>query len=277
MNIYVQVWSEIDPTLNIRVDRTSGEAIAEQGDVLRRVSPIGREAVSIALAMRPTDVTAFSVGTGHLEALRYALAAGATRAVELEVKPAESPVFAVADWLLQQKPDLVIADRMAGLIAGHLTWSHLAGLDNLEFEKDRLQAVRHLGRGNREIVSARLPAVVRLHAESTRPPYLSRARIRAITDNLIQREQISGEKHQESLEIGCLQPARPRTRLGQQVKPRSKRGSDRFAALMAQPNSKQSSDDAEPSPDEHATPESMAEEFIRYLIHNNLLPLRNDK
>jgi hypothetical protein len=143
-NIYVQVWTEIDPTLNVRVDRSSGDAVAEDGDLLRRVSPLGRAAVAAAQAMNPASITAFSVGLGHFDALRHALAAGASQAVELTIA-SETPnttrthepgtvrdawfaiPLSVARWLDGSGANLVIAGRAAGSIAGWLGWAHLAG------------------------------------------------------------------------------------------------------------------------------------------------------
>jgi len=307
-HIYVQVWTEIDPTLNVRVDRRSGEAHAEDGDLLHRVSPLGRAAVAAALAMSSTRVTVFAIGCGHREALQHGLAAGAAEAVELVsigreitdvgrallparvaatgrsahptnatlisrtmLSPAGPSESAVADWLLHRQPDLVIADRMAGLIAGRLGWSHFAGLDDLQFNEHRLQAVRHLGRGEREVVTARLPAVVRLQTELIRPPYISRARIQAASPDEIPCERLTGEELQGIVEIGPFQPTRARTRFGRQARPSSSRGMDRLTALMSAPGVTQQVDGSQPSLADNASAEEMAEEFVRYLMHHDLL------
>ena len=289
MNVFVQVWTEIDPTLNVRVDRRSGDAVAEDGDVLYRVSPLGRAAIAAALAISPANVTAFSVGRGHFDALRHALAAGASQAIELTVltdgdslispksergtsRDASLAVSAVlATWFEENQAEFVIADRTAGLIAGLLGWSHLAGIDDLKFNSGRLEASRQLGRGNSEIVSARLPSVARLKTLSIKPPYISRARIQAVSSEAIRCEKLMGVKPQKNIELGQLQAARPRTRLGRQAQPTSSRGADRLAALMTQPNCNQPNATKELFDADHKSPEKMADEFVRYLLHHDLL------
>ena len=288
MKIYVQVWTEIDPSLNVRVDRDSGQAIADDGDVLHRVSPLGRAAVGAALAMASSEVTAYSLGTGHRDALRHALAAGVSQVVELiagsgeaqgvDVRSCDRPSVAeVAEWLGRQQPDLVIADGTAGLIAGRLVWSHLAGLDALRFDGRCLEAHRHLGRGAQEVVTARLPAIVRLQTESVRPPYVSRARIKAVSPDAIRCERLTNGKQEPCLEVGRLHPTRPRTRVGVQAQPLAGRGQDRLAALMSQAGPARAGSGARSSAAPVASPQDMAEEFVRYLMHHDLLSLESEE
>src|ERR1051325_11071257 len=89
--IYVQVWCELDPTLNVRVDRQNGSPLAESGDVLMRISPLGRSGVTAALSIAEAEVGAFALGDQHGGALRHALAAGASRAVQLNVAASARP------------------------------------------------------------------------------------------------------------------------------------------------------------------------------------------
>src|SRR5262249_47213080 len=145
LHVLVQVWCEVDPTLNVRVDRPSGQPLVDAGDRLWRVSPLGRSAVAAALNLEEAVVTAFALGSGPVGALPPALAAGAERAVEFLASAADLntiPVAALAEWLHQQAADVVIADRLAGRLAGRLGWSHLAGLDELRIHAGKLWAVR---------------------------------------------------------------------------------------------------------------------------------------
>src|SRR2546425_11937187 len=107
--IFVQVWCEVDPTLNARVDRQTGTPIADNGDQLLRISPLGRSGITAALEIPGVEVVAFALGEGHEDALHHALAAGANQAIQVKTAN-EDPL---ADWLREQKPDLVIADRVA--------------------------------------------------------------------------------------------------------------------------------------------------------------------
>jgi electron transfer flavoprotein alpha/beta subunit len=271
LRVFVQVWCEIDPTLNVRVDRATGQPLPEDGDELHRVSPLGRAGVGAAVALPGARVTAFAVGPGHRDALRHALAAGAAQAIELLAEGADPTAVALpalADWLCG-RADLVLADRAAGLLAARLGWSHLAGLDELRVRDGVLHAVRLLGRGDRELVTARLPAAVRLHADALRPAYIARARLAAVSEAVIESVAL-GSATPDPIAVGPLEPARPRVRQGQAV-PRSGSGSSRLQALLRPGGARgpQSAAAARPAPQ---TPEQMAEEFVRYLKHHDLLP-----
>ncbi len=266
MKIYVQVACEFDPDLNPRVDRRTGEVRAEPGDQLMRVWPLGRLGISRAMQLKGAEVTAFALGPEHEPALRYALAAGARRAVAVLCNPDKLPTQTLSRWLEEEKPDLVIADRLAGGLAWLAGWSHLGALSDLELREGRLLAVRHLGRGHRQRVSAALPAAVRLAPSP--PPYISRTRLKAVADKTIETFELEGEAA-AGVEVGPLQPARARTR-GAQKNAKSSKASDRVKALMglAAPATP-----ATPAPTEDVsqTPDSMAEEFVRYLKHHQLL------
>ena len=271
MNVFVQVWCEIDPTLNVRIDRQTNQPLTEPADQLRRVSPVARAGMAAAVQLRPTAVIAFAIGSGHAEALRHALAAGAARAVELTADAADAEAIApraIADWLAGQQADLLVGDRLAGAVAARLGWAHLAGLEELRSEAGRLQALRALGRGDRERVSARLPAAVRLQADAW-PPYISKARLQAVADRPIERVVLATVAGPS--EMGPLQISRPRTRTGQAPAPPSGSGSDRLQALMG--GGKPAASTAARVAKTAGTPEELAEEFVRYLLHHNLLPL----
>lgn len=268
--VVVQVWCEVDPTLNVRVDRQSAQPLVDPGDRLLRVSPLGRSAVAAALKIREGVVTAFALGSGHTEALRHALAAGVGQAVELRTSGENAdaiPVAALAEWLRRQAADLVIVDRLAGRLAARLGWSHLAGLDELRIREGKLWAVRRLGRGDREEVTAQLSAVVRLHEESPQAPYVARARIQAASGRTIEQEILVGPDSPR-IEPGPLQPARARTRLGKAA-PASGSASDRLQALMGGGSKAMAS---VKRAEKNTEPDRLAEEFLRYLLHHDLLP-----
>ncbi len=260
MRVLVQAWTEIDPALNVRIDRQTALPIAEAGDRLHRVSLLGRSGV--AVGMRLGGVTAFALGAGHEAALRHALASGASRAVEV----CGVDVKALADWILSQGVDLVIADRRAGAVAARLGWSHLAGLVDLRIVDGDLIAMRCLERGDRERVRARLPAAIRLHADEARPPYLAHARLQAVSGHVIERVGMMGAA--ETATTGQLQLARPRTKQGG-APTAVATASERLQALMSGAVPTPSARKADESP---RTVEEMAEEFVRYLSHNRLLP-----
>lgn len=239
MKILVQVWCEIDPTLNVRIDRQSGAPFAEPGDQLLRVSPLARAGLTAAVELGATEIVAF----GQREALVYAFAAGATRAVEIEGD--------VMSWIAGERPDLVIIDRQPV----RLPWAHLAGVEDLRIEGGRLHAMRRLGRGNRESCVARLPAIVRLQTDSPRYRYVSRAKMAAAAQKPI--EHIGG-----GVQTGPLQLARPRTKLG--TTPTAGNAMSRLNALMGIGKA------VKPAPATR-TPEEMADEFVRYLAYHNLL------
>jgi electron transfer flavoprotein alpha/beta subunit len=271
LRVFVQVWCEIDPTLNVRVDRQTGIPIADQGDRLERVSPLGRAGVAAAAELGGAVVTAFALGTGHIDALRHALAAGAERAVEL-VSPGQAKsavsVTALAAWLRQQQADLVIADRLAGRVAARLAWSHLAGLGEVTIAGGALRAVRSLERGDREMVTARLPAAVRLQVEPVCAPYVACSRIEAVSGRAIEQETL-GECALSHIENGPLQVARARTRLGKQPSPAGASASARLQALLS--GGTNAPPACGPAEKDATTPQQMAEEFVRYLLHHNLL------
>jgi electron transfer flavoprotein alpha/beta subunit len=271
MKVFVQVWCEIDPTLNVRIDRQTSQPVAEPGDQLRRASLLGRAGVAAAAKLRPASLTAFALGAGHADALRYALAAGATRAIELTTDGPDGEAFApaaLADWFAAQAADLLIADRLAGLIAARLGWSHLAGLEDLQAESSRLRALRVLGRGDRERVSARLPAAVRLQSDS-RAPYVSRARLEAVAAQPIERIVLPAAPALPA--IGPVQINRPRARVSQTPAPAAGSASDRLQALMG--GNKSSVNAGPRAAKTAATPDQLAEEFVRYLLHHGLLPI----
>ena len=89
MQVFVQVWCEIDPSLNVRIDRQTGLAVADPGDNLQRVSPLGRAGVDAALSLRAGAVTVFALGAGLPHLLQPLL----DHAANTEPAPPEDLVF----------------------------------------------------------------------------------------------------------------------------------------------------------------------------------------
>ncbi len=270
LRIWVQVWCEVDPTLNVRIDRATGQPAVEAGDQLLRVSPLGRAGVAAALALDRAEVTAFALATDQEDALRHAIAAGAERGVTIRCEGSEDvPLEALAGWLRRERPDVIIADRWAGLVAGRLGWAHLAGLADLRVEAGVLRAVRFLGRGHREEVSARLPTLVRLQDGAGQMPYVARARLAAAELIPIVAEVLPASIARSS-DADPVQLARARVRGGALPPPAASSGSSRLQALLgsAVPAT------ARAKESDTMGPEQQAEEFVRYLMHHELLPER---
>jgi electron transfer flavoprotein alpha/beta subunit len=280
--VLVEVSCELDPTLNLRVDRGTGEAMPEPGDVARRIKPSGSVAVDVALELARTAaagcVVGFALGGGHEAALHDALARGAERALSLSAEPGGGPPGErrVAEWLRAEQADLVLMGHSAGAVAARVGWAHLAGLDQLRLRERRLYATRNLGRGDREEVESALPAVVRIEI-NRRPVYIARARLRAAArDHAIGEAILPGPDATlpAAVVAGPLSAARARTRLGAAAvpPPASTRASGRLQSLMAAGGNKAPvSASPKPGAEAPATPEAQAESFVRYLAHHNLL------
>lgn len=274
LRILVQTSCEIDPTLNVRIDRATGEVLPDAGDELLRVAPAGRSGVAAALRIPHADVTTFCVGESHEAALRHALAAGAHRAVMLAAGDEHGAALgwdALVAWVRSGKFDLVIADRMAPRLAVRLGAAHLAGVSDLRFESGKLLATRHLGRGDREEVSSTLPAIVRIETNAGSPPYVSRSRLQAVAALAIERVMLTPAEAEPPVETGPLQAARPRTRTGQTTTQPAARGMDRLQALMSGSAGSTSPSATKGAAAAPTTPEQMAEQFVRYLKHHDLL------
>src|SRR5262245_59865164 len=110
LHVFAQVWCEIDPTLPVHLDRQTGRPAADPGDRLWRISPLGKAAVAAALGLGG-GVTAFALGDGHEDALRCALAAGASRAVALGAPEEAVSVAGLPAWLIGPQQVPVIGRR----------------------------------------------------------------------------------------------------------------------------------------------------------------------
>jgi len=146
------------------------------------------EALSIAGA-RGGEVVAFTLGPERAkDALRKALALGATRAVHLK-----DPAFsggdalttgrALAAAIARESFDLVLTGAQSddvgwggtgSVVAGHLGWPHVWLVMGVEIEADgRARVTREMESGLNEVVRIALPAVLEVQAGINQPRYPS--------------------------------------------------------------------------------------------------------
>jgi electron transfer flavoprotein beta subunit len=136
------------------------------------------------------EVVVFSLGPDRVrEALRKALALGATRAVHLsdaafEGGDAMATGLALARALAGESFDLVLTGSQSddvgfastgSVIAGHLDWPHAWLVMGLDIEEDgsRARVVREMESGVNEILRVSLPAVIEVQAGINSPRYAS--------------------------------------------------------------------------------------------------------
>ena len=104
--------------------------------------------------------------------------------------------------------------------------------------------------------------------------YVAQARLAEAGGRAIEEVELPSRSEPISvLEIGPLQPARPRTRFG--IAPAAAapgaKAADRLSALMGIAGRPEVRSEAAP-PGAPKTPEEFADEFVRYLAHHQLLP-----
>ncbi len=276
--VFVQVWCELDPALILRVESGAKRPVAEPGDQLLRVSLAGRRGIAEAQALAGWEITAFSLGKDHDVALRHALAAGADHAVRLCVAEAETEariIGALARWLAEERPSLVIGDRRMGQVAARLKWAHLAGLRSLRHEAGTITARRTLERGAEEEVWATVPALVRVESGDNPVPYVAWARMAQVRDHAIRTVWIGGEagRYDREGRPGDLYVTRPRTKLGlaEVTSAKPAKAADRMGALMGLSRPGGPKVAAKPPGTAVRTPEHLAEELVRYLAHHRFL------
>lgn len=274
--IFVQVWTELDPSLNIKLNSNSHpEAIP--GDQLWRLSPLGRHGLELAKKIDNAEVFCFAVGSQHDAALIHALAAGAHKAFRVQSDPAldsKAIVAEISQWLKKSRADLIIGDRLAGAIAQHSGFSHLAGLEDLEIKDASLVAKRVLSSSHKQKVSGSLPAAVRLNEHKLQIPYINHDRISQISLNSIENVTLKSPAVQSTATWGPYKFSRARTKIGKKLDSSKKlSGLGRFQALLGSSIKKPPTPSQEPKAADTKTPQSMAEEFVRYLVHNDLVNL----
>ena len=294
MHIFVQMWREFDPLLNISVSREDNSPKSAPEDQLYKVSQIALKGLKTALLQPNSEVTAFCFGQRHAEALHYALALGVRRAVLFKTDKQDFPDFrtdskALFDWLHKQKyfPDVIIGSRVCGVLSARLNYSFLSGLESFNLADSEISGVRLTGKGARELVAAPLPSGISLGPTSESPPYISQDRLNQINKNSVLVETLEGKTNLEAenedtegTRWGAWQPFRPRIRSSsktgsgsESVGTRPKSGLNRFEALMGagHKSSKPTVKPVVPVSSEEPSISDQTEKLLRYLIHHNLI------
>lgn len=291
MQIFVQMWSEFDPILNLSVSREDNNPKTAPEDKLYKVSGAAISGVNSALSLPNSEVTAFCIGERHKEGLRLALAMGVRRAILFKTNQDEFSDFRedsalLLSWIQKKKifPQLIIGSRVCGVLAAKLNYSFLSGLESFKLQDNKVSGRRVAEKGARELVVASLPVGICLRMTKGFRPYISLDRLNQADSKEIEIEIESLEKtsapEHEKVNWGLWQPFRPRTRSATKSNSgaivsgaKTKSGLNRFEALMGtnrkaakpkvNPTSKVTSE--EPSISEQS------EKLLRYLIHHELI------
>jgi len=190
MNIAVCIKQVPDTEARLRID-AAGRWIDEE-DLAFVVNESDEYALEEALRIAETtggEVVVFSLGPERVrEALRKALALGATRAVQLSDPTllggdALSTGRALAAALARESFDLVLTGSQSddegfgstgSVIAGHLGWPHAWLVVGVEPEDGgTVKVTREMESGMNEIARLRLPAVLEIQAGLNHPRYAS--------------------------------------------------------------------------------------------------------
>jgi len=190
MNIAVCIKQVPDTEARLRLD-AAGRWIDEE-DLAFVVNESDEYALEEALRIAETtggEVVVFSLGPERVrEALRKALALGATRAVQLSDPAllggdALSTGRALAAALAREPFDLVLTGSQSddagfgatgSVIAGHLGWPHAWLVMGVELEDGgTVKVTREMESGMNEIARLRLPAVLEIQAGLNHPRYAS--------------------------------------------------------------------------------------------------------
>ena len=285
MQIFAQVWCEYDPVLHLKTDRKQGTVVAPGDDKLLRVSPTGQAGVEMALKLDENKVTAWAAGPQHEPALRAALAAGAQNAL-IFLPPegsggSKEVAQQIANWVeslpQEKRPDLAIGGKICAYLSWYAKMSHLAGLSHLYLENGRLQGTRPTGKGARELVFARLPACISLQRRGMSSRYICRDRINQASDLPIQKILLHPLKNtQQQTSWTPPQTLRLKTRgVKKTGSPGTMGGLGRLQALLG---NSASSKPRKPKDEcrEIKSPAEQAEELVRYLMHHDLIDLREE-
>jgi electron transfer flavoprotein alpha/beta subunit len=218
-----------------------------------------RAAVGLAARGLTGTFDAYSF-RGDAAALRYAVAAGAAEArCASDPRQVEFDVALVGGGGCGAWGDLLPAtlaeQRGAALV--------LDVLDS-EFVGDDLRVVRDLGRGAREILRVRGPAVLVMSEDAPRRMYVSRYRRQKATAEAAAPRETSPATSWET--------ARRRTRTVDLARKTGGKATDRFNALVG-------ASEAATSASEHivqADAETCAKHLLRYLAHHGFITTRVD-
>jgi electron transfer flavoprotein beta subunit len=188
MTIIVCTKEVVDPALNIDFG-LSNQVVFREGLPLK-LNPNDAAALSLALdiknARKNEEITLVSIGPERVEShLKDGLALGAERAVRIrdegfgELSPyrkARLLTGAVkllgADLVLAGSRSLDTSSGQVGaLMAGWLDWPCVVDVSSLELnaESDTITLIKDIGRGEREKISCRRPAVITIKGEGKLP------------------------------------------------------------------------------------------------------------
>ena len=189
MRIAVCIKQVPDTEARLRVGN-DGRWIAEE-DLPFRINESDEYALEEALTLAEAsggEVVVYSLGPARVkEALRKALALGATRAVHLEDGAFEggdalATGRALAAALAKEEYDLVLTGSQSddvgyggtgSVIAGHLGWPHAWLVMGVEAEDGSLKVKREMESGMNEIFRMKLPAALEIQAGINHPRYAS--------------------------------------------------------------------------------------------------------
>lgn len=189
MRIAVCIKQVPDTEARLRVGN-DGRWIAEE-DLPFRINESDEYALEEALTLAEAsggEVVVYSLGPARVkEALRKALALGASRAVHLEDDAfqggdALATGKALAAAIAKEEYDLVLTGSQSddvgyggtgSVVAGHLGWPHAWLVMGVETEEGSLRVKREMESGMNEIFRMKLPAVLEIQAGINHPRYAS--------------------------------------------------------------------------------------------------------
>jgi electron transfer flavoprotein alpha/beta subunit len=222
-----------------------------------------RAAIGLALQRFAGPVDAYCL-RDDAEAWRYALAAGAATARRLDdLAGFDFDVVLVGHGGAEPYGDLLLA-----LLAEQKQCTMVFDVLDIVGRPDGLTVTRDLGRGSREVLELRGPAVLGIAEEATQLLYVSRYRRQMARPPLVDHASLPPDPL--AALSGAWEPARPR---GKTVPPAARTGasaSARLQALLGMTASTSEADDRS-----HvivADAATCARHLVRYLRHHGIIP-----
>ncbi len=271
-NVVCVKWG-LDTSVSLRVVNGTVEQDAPRR--IEQLAAADRAALEGALtfrAARSEPVTAIAVGEANAaQALRYCLARGVDRAVQLQTSAPDDPraaAGAVARRLAESDVDLVWcggrsgdggSGRFSAELAARLDWPLLTGVAAVSLTPDgQLRVERRLERGDREIALCRPPAVFAVDVTFAAGRYVPLYALRRAAKAALEVVRDTAEPDGLCERI-ALEPARPRPK--RVAGPDAKLSAmDRLGHLLSGGvKQKRNSEFVE------GTPEEIAAEIVRFL------------
>lgn len=253
MRIAVCLAHVLDATCALAIEERSGAVQQAEPEPIRIVNPPDRAALDLAMGLRADgrgEVVAVTAGPeSSREALLYALARGADRAVHIldmggALRWPAALAAALGDFLGRMEADLVLcgdrtledgSGQVGPFLAEALGWPQVTSVIDVAWNADsgQMRVERRLARGQRQVVEASLPALLVVDAGAREPPYVSlwsrhRARERPIETYPIP-PTVPREERVRLLRIG---PPRPRAKRIP-IPDKTLSAADRMRQLMA--------------------------------------------